>query len=754
MPQAPFSSDDNMLQPATSNARCSLFSRLLLMLPQSIYLRFLLATLVVGLLTSAVAIFASWWIGREMVHTLRDENMVTVLQNSVELIGRTRIAMDEMRALAIDEKKRSADDSLRFASRLLDSFDERIGSGEMHPDEARLAAYRQLQNMTPLLLDPKIVLVTEEGRIRVHPDSKYVGRQSAEIQDAYGVPFFGDQETLNASGSSPSSHFRVVQQYRENKKKIPLLIADLYYAAWGVRIYAMTSLDGIEDELHGHFQTALNELRARVQEIVIAKTGYVFVFDESCHMIAHPSLIGEDLVSDGASSEESLVICQKLKKTAERPFGQNVISYQWERPDKRTSLLYAKLAWCVREPITGWYIVVSAYVKEVQSLLPRLIASISMPALGSIVLLGVALALLLRALLRPIADLTRLCQSVSRGDLETKVNEDAPGEMGYLCRQFNKMVFRLRVLRNKDEVKRQELESLNANLGKLVRVRTQALERKAKKLQSVNQRLRALDEMKSSFVSSVSHELRTPLTSILGFAKIILRDFRREYIDQSKEHSLSKRGGRIAANLKIIIMEGERLARLVNDFLDLAKIESGRMQWHDTVVDMSEVIERSVSTIIALAEQRNISVRVDIHDSLPSVFIDKDKVMQIFLNLLHNAVKFTPRGSICINVRADGNWIQCVVQDTGVGMSKHNLLRIFEKFQQVLEEDNTLTEKPKGTGLGLTICKNIIDHYGGLIWAESEPDKCTAVYIELPAMHDRVVSNEPIFVPESKDRPQ
>ncbi|WP_051261789.1 ATP-binding protein [Desulfovibrio inopinatus] len=749
MPQASFSSQKQ--SPPTELNR-GFFGKLVHLLPQSIYLRFLLAALVIGLLTSAVAIFASWWISRSMIHTLRDENMVTILRNTVDLIGRTRISMDEMRSFAIDEKKRTAEDSTFFIVHLLETFDEHVQSGTMQPEEARHAAFQQIQEMTTWL-DPQIVLVSAGGSVLLHPQSELIGKDAAEFRDKYGESLFVVQNSATSLHFPGSRHYHVFQLEQKNGKTVPVLVANTRYSPWDLWIFTITPLDGIEKGLNDHFQTALNELRARIQEIVIAKTGYVFVFNEQCHWVAHPNIIGGDYVTLSTTSLYK-DMCQSLKDTAERPFGKNILSYDWEKPDERNTFTHSKIAWCVREPITGWYVCVSAYTEEVNAGLPQLIASISMPALGSIVLVGLALALLLRSLLRPIADLTNLCQSVSRGNLDTKVDEDAPGEMGYLCRQFNKMVFRLRALRQKDEIKRRELEELNTNLGKLVRVRTQALERKARKLEDANQRLRALDEMKSSFVSSVSHELRTPLTSILGFAKIILKDFRREYLNSPGSKPPSKRASRIASNLDIIIVEGERLTRLVNDFLDLAKIESGRMQWHDTVVDMSEVFERSTASIMSLAEQRHLAVRVTMPNDIPPLYIDRDKAMQIFVNLLHNAVKFTPRGSICIHGSCSDDWVQFVVTDTGVGMTKSNLSMIFDKFQQAVQQGNTLIEKPKGTGLGLAICKNIIDHYGGLIWAESEPDKGTSIYVELPAMRDRTVRRESICGQEETDLPQ
>ncbi len=165
------------------------------------------------------------------------------------------------------------------------------------------------------------------------------------------------------------------------------------------------------------------------------------------------------------------------------------------------------------------------------------------------------------------------------------------------------LIFIEGILEDISERKRaeQDLADLNKHLEQLVRERTEDLVTKARELEDANQRLRQLDEMKSAFLSSVSHELRTPLTSILGFAKLINKEFTKNFMPLSGDKEiLVKKGTRIRENLSIISHEGERLTRLINDVLDLNKIESGRMGWRDERLDITETVDMAVHAVAGM----------------------------------------------------------------------------------------------------------------------------------------------------------
>ena len=242
------------------------------------------------------------------------------------------------------------------------------------------------------------------------------------------------------------------------------------------------------------------------------------------------------------------------------------------------------------------------------------------------------------------------------------------------------------------------------------------------------------NEAKSAFLSTVSHELRTPLTSVLGFAKIIrkrLDDKIFPAVDKS-DAKTEKTINQISENLEVVISEGERLTHLINDVLDLAKIEAGKMEWSMENVSMTEVAERALAATTALFDQKKLKLVKEIESDLPDISGDRDKLIQVIINLISNAVKFTDKGSVTCKVHQKQDDIIVSVVDTGIGIAPEDYAAVFEQFKQV--GGDTLTDKPKGTGLGLPICKEIVEHHGGEIWLESEVGKGSIFSFSLPTV--------------------
>ncbi len=229
----------------------------------------------------------------------------------------------------------------------------------------------------------------------------------------------------------------------------------------------------------------------------------------------------------------------------------------------------------------------------------------------------------------------------------------------------------------------------------------------------------AATQAKSAFLATISHELRTPLTSVLGFAKISKRRleeviFPAVTVDGRKvERAIQQ----VGSNMDIIVSEGERLTKLVNDVLDLTKIEAGKVDWHMGSVSVPEVIEQSVAVTAALFREKPLDLALDLAEALPPVWGDHDRLVQVVVNLLSNAVKFTDEGTVTCRARQVGDELVVSVIDTGVGVDPDDHDKVFEQFVQV---GDTLTGKPRGTGLGLPICKNIVEHHAGRIWVESD----------------------------------
>ena len=278
------------------------------------------------------------------------------------------------------------------------------------------------------------------------------------------------------------------------------------------------------------------------------------------------------------------------------------------------------------------------------------------------------------------------------------------------------------------------LTQLNEELEHRVEKRTAELRDKAKELEVANRRLTELDEIKSALVSSVSHELRTPLTSIRGFAKLIGKDFQRFFQPLATGPALVEKGEQMRKNLGIIESEGERLTRLINDFLDINRIESGKATWNDSLINPCEVVAQAVNTLSgAFAAKKAVALRTDFPKTVQLLHADPDKIQQVAINLLNNACKFTQKGAVTVSIVNNIDTLTISVSDTGIGIPLAEQHHIFEKFHKTKTND-TLTIADKGTGLGLAICREIVKHYAGTIWVESEPGKGSIFSFTLPTV--------------------
>lgn len=258
-----------------------------------------------------------------------------------------------------------------------------------------------------------------------------------------------------------------------------------------------------------------------------------------------------------------------------------------------------------------------------------------------------------------------------------------------------------------------------------VRAYSLELERKSRELveatqelRAANERLKELDRLKDDFLSTVSHELRTPLTSIRAFSEMLMDD---------PEIELEQR----QSFLGIIVTEAERLTRLINQVLDMAKLESGRTDWCMESLDLAEVVRQSAATTAALFSEKRTVLDCRIEPNLPAIIGDRDRLIQVTINLLSNAVKFTPPESGRVELRLgryDGG-LQVDVTDNGPGVPEKEQALIFEKFRQ---GGDTLTGKPQGTGLGLPISRQIVEHHGGRLWVSSIPDQGATFSYTLP----------------------
>ena len=261
------------------------------------------------------------------------------------------------------------------------------------------------------------------------------------------------------------------------------------------------------------------------------------------------------------------------------------------------------------------------------------------------------------------------------------------------------------------------------------------LEKKSNELQTANRSLEEIDKRKTDFLNMVAHDLRTPLTSIRSYSDLLLRYGGRSDKDREEYADIIKK-------------ESVRLSKLIDDFLDISKIGEGIVDYNYQKLDIKEVLDHFVKLFQGEGKAHNIKINCETQENLPYVLGDKERLGQVFSNLLSNAIKFTPpEGSVnikasCVEINknsSEDQYIKISVSDTGVGIPKESLSTIFEKFVQVNRKDIKAT---RGSGLGLTIVKDIIQHHGGNIAAESENGEGTTFTFTIKALINEPAIND------------
>ena len=320
-----------------------------------------------------------------------------------------------------------------------------------------------------------------------------------------------------------------------------------------------------------------------------------------------------------------------------------------------------------------------------------------------------------RLVLSPVTTLRHAAERVTTGDNLVRASIASGDEFQELSDAFNDMVAHLKAAQ---EEQRKINRSLDIRLGELA---------------ETNVALYESNRLKSEFLANVTHELRTPLVSIIGFAELLRDASQNPDVDQT-------RLGRYSEN---ILASGRSLLDIINDLLDLAKIEAGKLELHVSEFSMTELCADLIDFIRPLADKRNQRLDSHLPPDLPRFRSDSGKIKQILYNLLSNAVKFTPTGgAISLTAERDGEQqVRLIVRDTGPGIPDAQRQAIFEKFHQL---DSSETREHAGTGLGLAITKDLVQMLGGRIELESTSGAGSTFMVMLPIRTERAVPRPPI----------
>jgi signal transduction histidine kinase len=292
----------------------------------------------------------------------------------------------------------------------------------------------------------------------------------------------------------------------------------------------------------------------------------------------------------------------------------------------------------------------------------------------------------------PVREAHNFLDKVSAGNFGGRVSVPNRDEFGALAERMNHMT---------EELERFDREQRHAS-AELVRL---------------NDQLEQTSRAKSEFLANMSHELRTPMNAILGFTEMLIDGLYGDVPEALKEP------------LADIQMNGRHLLRLINDVLDLSKIEAGRMELALGEYSVREIVDIAQLSLRSLAAEKGLEFSTDVPDDLPPAYGDSRRLTQCLMNLAGNAIKFTKQGRVEIGVRLDGDQLIYSVADTGIGIPKEELENVFAEFRQV---DATVTREFGGTGLGLSISKRFVEMHGGRIWVESEPGKGSTFFFTIP----------------------
>jgi signal transduction histidine kinase len=313
-----------------------------------------------------------------------------------------------------------------------------------------------------------------------------------------------------------------------------------------------------------------------------------------------------------------------------------------------------------------------------------------------------------RRITRPIKQLTDEAEKIAAGQRSVKVEIDSRDEIGRLANSFNEMVTSLQ--ENEAALQRHAEE-----LERRVKERTQ-------ELQTANLELEAASRHKSQFLASMSHELRTPLNAILGYTELIVDQIYGEVPE------------RIRDVLERVDKSGRHLLGLINDVLDLSKIEAGELTLSLSDYSMKEVVQTVITAVESLAAEKKLALKIAVAPDLSPGRGDERRIVQVLLNLVGNAIKFTEVGEVRIQAQAADGAFLVSVSDTGSGIALGDQQKIFEEFQQI---DDSATKTKGGTGLGLAIAKRIVEMHGGRIWVESTPGQGSTFWFTVPVVVER-----------------
>src|ERR1700751_3348184 len=443
-----------------------------------------------------------------------------------------------------------------------------------------------------------------------------------------------------------------------------------------------------------------------VQQIKVGERGHAYVVDAQGRLIAHPDislvLRNTDMSKLAQVRAARAGVASGGADTSDNP--PETVQEAENIEGRKVLTAYARVA-----PL-GWLMFVELPAEEAYAPLYAALRRLPFVLLGALVFAVLAGMFLAGRMVGPIQALQTGAARIGRGDLSQRIAIKTGDELEALADQFNDMAG--------------QLQESYAGLGKKGGNGTREVEEKSRQLEMASQH-------KSQFLASMSHELRTPLNAIIGLTEMMVSNAARFGTEKAAEP------------LRRVHRAGNHLLRLINQVLDLSKIEAGKLELSAETVNLAPLLEDVIGTARQLAEQNKNRLVVESPENLGSLTVDPMRLRQILLNLLSNACKFTKGGEVKLGVKrvVDGrNWIEIAVTDTGIGMTPEQQVKLFEEFTQA---DSSTARQYGGTGLGLAITRKLARMMGGDVTVASEPGKGSVFTVRLPASADSQARSSP-----------
>jgi signal transduction histidine kinase/DNA-binding NarL/FixJ family response regulator len=564
-----------------------------------------------------------------------------------------------------------------------------------------------------------IWIVDYNAMVISHANLKLVGKDFSQVRDVQGklvVPPMIEIARKNGEGFHSYLWTRLNTEAPVEKLAYARLFPEWKWVI-GTGVY----IDDIETEARQKYDSTVNELEKTLSKIKIARTGYFYIFNGDGKMLIHPGLSGKD-VSKYKNPVSGTILVNDLMEASKKP--DKPFRYLWDKPDDKGNYTYPKVSYAAYFKPLDWYIVSSAYEDEInapaETLENKILITFVLILLAAIII-SIVFASTITV---PIRKLIAAMKGTGKGELpSTTVKSSGTVETKELGNIFNSMMSSIHETTNEKEKYEKRLEKAYYELEIRVEERTKELsvsntqlkneimERKKAEEDMRKAKLEAeeANTMKSRFMANMSHEIRTPLNGIIGFSESIMSS---SSIDDTRSYG------------ETILRESGTLLELINEILDHAKTESGKIVLENRTFDMHLFLDRIKSVSYHSFIEKGLEYNFHADNNIPQYVLgDSLRLRQVLMNLINNAVKFTDKGSITVNIKTaeiDSKYaaLRFSVTDTGIGIPEEKQSSIFQSFTQA---DDSTTRKYGGTGLGTTISKELTELMGGEIGLVSKP---------------------------------